>query len=71
MNMNDSQSDLESQIAFLENTVSGLDKAMASQQQQILELQTQLRMLHGEIKTQGARLDEVDSLPLDAPPPHY
>ena len=69
--MNDLQSDLESQIAFLENTVSGLDKAMASQQQQILELQTQLRMLHSEIKTQGARLDGVDSMPLDPPPPHY
>jgi len=69
--MSDAQSDLESQIAFLENTVLGLDKAMASQQQQILELQTQLRMLHGEIKTQGARLDEVDATPLDAPPPHY
>jgi SlyX protein len=71
MNMSDSQTDLESQIAFLENTVSGLDKAMASQQQQILELQNQLRMLHGEIKSQSARLDEVDSAPIDAPPPHY
>ena len=69
--MSDAQSDLESQIAFLENTVLGLDKAMASQQQQILELQTQLRMLHGEINTQGARLDEVDTTSLDAPPPHY
>ena len=69
--MSDAQSDLESQIAFLENTVLGLDKAMASQQQQILELQTQLRMLHGEIKTQGARRDEVDTTSLDAPPPHY
>lgn len=69
--MSDAQSDLESQIAFLENTILGLDKAMASQQQQILELQTQLRMLHGEIKTQGARLDEVDTTSLDAPPPHY
>ena len=69
--MSDAQSDLESQIAFLENTVLGLDKAMASQQQQILEQQTQLRMLHGEIKTQGARLDEVDTTSLDAPPPHY
>lgn len=69
--MSDAQSDLESQIAFLENTVLGLDKAMASQQQQILELQTQLRTLHGEIKTQGARLDEVDTTSLDAPPPHY
>ncbi|MDG1013029.1 MAG: SlyX family protein [Luminiphilus sp.] len=69
--MSDAQSDLESQISFLENTVLGLDKAMASQQQQILELQTQLRMLHGEIKTQGARLDEVDTTSLDAPPPHY
>ncbi|MBT3458156.1 MAG: hypothetical protein HN442_01075, partial [Halieaceae bacterium] len=45
--------------------------ALVSQQQQILELQNQLRMLHGEIKTQGARLDEVDTAPLDAPPPHY
>ena len=44
--MSDSQSDLESQIAFLENTVTGLDKALVSQQQQILELQNQLRMLH-------------------------
>ena len=69
--MSDSQSDLESQIAFLENTVTGLDKALVSQQQQILELQNQLRMLHGEIKTQGARLDEFDTAPLDAPPPHY
>ena len=45
-------------------------RALASQQQQILELQSQLRFLHEEMKTHGARLDAVDA-PADPPPPHY
>ena len=68
--MTDAQSELESQIAFLEDTVAGLDKALARQQQQILELQSQLRFLHEELKTHGVRLDAVDA-PEDPPPPHY
>ncbi|MCH1491564.1 MAG: SlyX family protein [Luminiphilus sp.] len=68
--MTDAQSELESQIAFLEDTVAGLDKALARQQQQILELQSQLRFLHEELKTHGVRLDAVDA-PADPPPPHY
>lgn len=68
--MTDSQPELESQIAFLEDTVAELDRALASQQQQILELQSQLRFLHEEMKTHGARLDAVDA-PADPPPPHY
>ena len=42
--MTDPQPELESQIAFLEDTVAELDRALASQQQQILELQSQLRL---------------------------
>jgi SlyX protein len=68
--MTDQQPELESQIAFLEDTVAELDRALASQQQQILELQSQLRFLHEEMKTHGARLDAVDA-PADPPPPHY
>ena len=66
--MTDPQPELESQIAFLEDTVAELDRALASQQQQILELQSQLRFLHEEMKTHGVRLDAVDA-PADPPPP--
>jgi len=71
--MSDSDTDrtaLESQIAFLEDVVGNLDAALSTQQQQIFELQSQMRLLHQQLKEQGSRLDAV--APTDEPPPpHY
>ena len=61
---------LETQVAFLEDTVGALDAALAGQQQKVFELQDQLRLLHQQIKEQGSRLDSFDA-PADQPPPHY
>ncbi len=62
--------ELEGQIAFLEDTVNSLNSALGAQQQQILELGDQMRLLHQQLKEQGARLDTFDG-PNDQPPPHY
>ena len=61
---------IEMQLSFLEDTVASLDAALATQQQQIIELQMQNRLLQQQIKEQGARLDTAE--PADStPPPHY
>ena len=61
---------LETQVAFLEDTVGALDAALAGQQHKVFELQDQLRLLHQQLKEQGSRLDAFDA-PGDQPPPHY
>ncbi len=68
--MADRQAELEAQLAFLEDTVSRLDAALIDQQQQILALQNQVRLLGGEVRVHGERLDAVEPQ-VEAPPPHY
>ena len=62
---------LEAQIAFVEDTVQALDKALAAQQQHILRLERQIDRLQLQLKDQGARLDEVAAESSEPPPPHY
>lgn len=61
---------LETQLAFMEDALAALDAALATQQQQITELGHQNRLLHQQIKEQGARLDAGET-PDNTPPPHY
>ena len=62
---------LESQLAFLEDTVSALDTALAAQQQQILRLEERVEVMRQQLKEQGARLDAATEAEVDTPPPHY
>jgi uncharacterized coiled-coil protein SlyX len=68
--MSESIAALETQLAFLEDTVSNLDAALVAQQRALLELQGQVRMLHQQLKEQGARIDEAGGT-VEPPPPHY
>lgn len=62
---------LESQLAFLEDTVRALDTALAAQQQQILRLEERVEVMRQQLKEQGARLDAATEAEADTPPPHY
>lgn len=61
---------LETQLAFIEDALASLDSALSTQQQQIIELSHQNRLLQQQIKEQGARLD-ANEVPDNTPPPHY
>lgn len=61
---------LQMQVAFLEDTVASLDKALVEQQNQLQMLTQQVRHLHTQLKEQGHRLDAVNDT-ADTPPPHY
>lgn len=61
---------LETQLAFMEDALATLDSALSTQQQQIIELSHQNRLLQQQLKEQGARLDSNEA-PDNTPPPHY
>ena len=63
--------DLEAQMAFVEDTMSALDSALAAQQQHIMKLEQELELLRARLIDQGTRLDEITSAETEAPPPHY
>ncbi len=63
--------DLEAQLAFVEDTVSTLDSALAAQQQHIMKLEQELELLRARLMEQCARLDEITPAEAEAPPPHY
>ena len=58
---------LESQLAFLEDTVRALDTALAAQQQQILRLEERVEVMRQQLKEQGARLDAATEAEADTP----
>ena len=51
--------ELEAQLAFVEDTVSALDSALAAQQQHIMKLEQELELLRARLIEQGTRLDEI------------
>ncbi|MEM1113815.1 MAG: SlyX family protein [Pseudomonadota bacterium] len=64
--------DLQSQLAFQEDTVQSLNDAVASQQQQLMLLQRQLELLKQRQDEQAQLLDQASNSPTgDEPPPHY
>lgn len=62
--------DLQSQLAFQEDSVQALQQALAVQQQEILVLRRQLTLLK---QRQDAHADQLDELtdPGNQKPPHY
>ena len=63
--------ELEAQVAFLEDTVQSLDRALALQQQQLLRLQEHVATLSHQLREQGNRLDAFGADAPEPPPPHY
>ncbi len=64
---NDRFEELETKIAFQEDVIHKLDDALASQQQQIMDLQTQLKHVTSQLKTLEAQFPDSP----EPPPPHY
>ena len=63
--------ELQSQMAFQEDTIQALNEAMATQQQEILTLRRQLELLKQRQEEQAAASDPVSDGPGDERPPHY
>ncbi len=63
--------DLQSQVAFQEDTLQGLQAALSSQQQDLLVVQRQMQLLKERQDEQAAALDDARPRGSEAPPPHY
>jgi SlyX protein len=59
---------LESEIAFLEDTVRQLSDALVEQQARIDQLEAHVRTLADQISEQE---NDIEPLGPDDPPPHY
>jgi SlyX protein len=57
---------MQTQLAFQEDSISSLDKALALQQQELLLLRRQLELLN-----ERQRDVHGDAAPADDKPPHY
>ena len=62
--------ELQSQMAFQEDTVSALNEAIAAQQQEILTLRRQLELLKQPLDEQAASAPGTSGLS-EEKPPHY
>lgn len=71
----DRQADLESRLAFQEETLSQLSEVVANQDRRIVRLEQQLRALAGRSRSLSDALDEAKGLGggglPDERPPHY
>ena len=63
--------ELQSQMAFHEDTIGSLNEALAAQQQEILMLRRQLELLKLRQEEQSATADQAAGMPLEEKPPHY
>ena len=63
--------ELEAQLAFLEDAVQALDKALALQQQQLLRLEERVSAIYHQVREQGDRLNTQGGNVSEPPPPHY
>ena len=62
--------DLQSQVAFQDDTVSALNEALSQQQQEIITLRRQLTLLKQRQDEQALQIGEGGP-PADQKPPHY
>jgi SlyX protein len=62
--------DLQTQLAYQEDTLRELNEAMAGQQQEIIQLRRQLQLLK-QRQDEQAPLDASQPSPADEKPPHY
>ena len=63
--------ELQSQVAFQEDTIAALNEALAGQQQEILVLREQLTLLKQRLEEQAAQIDQGAPAAADEKPPHY
>ncbi|TDG14177.1 SlyX family protein [Seongchinamella unica] len=62
--------ELQSQMAFQEDTIAALNEAVADQQREILVLREQLTLLKQRQEEQAAQLDQGGAAANERPP-HY
>lgn len=63
--------ELETRLAFQEDTLNTLDKVIAEQDKLLARQQMQLQMLAEKFKTMESRLDHPQASDFDERPPHY
>ena len=63
--------ELETKLAFVEDTLRALDAALATQQQHMLQLQQELEVLRIRLREQATRLDAMTPGEPEPQPPHY
>ncbi len=64
--------ELQTQLAFQEDTLSALNAALAEQQREILTLQRQMSLLKSQQDDHAAALADLPGgPPVDERPPHY
>ncbi|KNH28503.1 MULTISPECIES: SlyX family protein [Pseudomonas] len=68
MSLEERVTDLESQLAFQDDTIQTLNDVLAAQQHVVERLQLQMAAL---IKRQEEMVGQFDSFEEEAPPPHY
>lgn len=62
---------IELKLSFLDDAIEKLDQAIASQQQQILELKEQNRLLQSRISEMSDDMDSMSTSRGSERPPHY
>ncbi|MDQ3203505.1 MAG: SlyX family protein [Pseudomonadota bacterium] len=68
MSLEDRVTDLESQLAFQDDTIQALSDVLAVQQRAVERLQLQMAAL---LKRQEEMAGQFESFEEEAPPPHY
>jgi SlyX protein len=68
-NMEERIERLESLVALQDRTIEKLSDSLFEQQQQIADMEKQIRRIGGKIRELDASLDQSGGI--DAPPPHY
>ena len=63
--------EVQSQMAFQEDTITALNEALTLQQQEIIVLRRQVEMLKQRQEEQSATSDQSSPPVLDERPPHY
>jgi SlyX protein len=68
VSLEDRVTDLESQLAFQDDTIQSLNDVLAAQQRAVERLQLQMAAL---LKRQEEMAGQFESFEEEAPPPHY
>ncbi|HLD64457.1 MAG TPA: SlyX family protein [Pseudomonas sp.] len=68
MSLEDRVTELESRLAFQDDTIQALNDVLVLQQRAVERLQLQLAAL---LKRQEEMLSQFEASEQDAPPPHY
>ncbi|PWK44653.1 SlyX family protein [Pseudomonas sp. B21-040] len=68
MSLEERVTDLESQLAFQDDTIQALSDVLATQQRAVERLQLQMAAL---LKRQEEMAGQFDTFEEEAPPPHY